>query len=95
MCVCVCVILDSVCACVRACVRACVCVYVCVCVSFPKICLSTLCVSFFLFLFFFSPFFLFIADSISISMYIMCVKLCLFSALSHWVGTLQISIIIM
>ena len=33
---------------------------------------------------------IFIADNISISMYIMCVKLCLFSR----VGTLQISIII-
>ena len=37
-----------------------------------------------------------IADHISISVYIMimCVILCLFSALSHWVGALQISVII-
>ena len=38
--------------------------------------------------------YIFIADNISISMYIMCVILCLFSALSRRVGTLQISIII-
>ena len=46
---------------------------------------------------FFSSFFLiyiFIADNISISMYIMCVILCLFGALSRRVGALQISIII-
>ena len=36
----------------------------------------------------------FIADNISISMYIMCVMLCLFSAFSRRVGALQISIII-
>ena len=35
-----------------------------------------------------------IADNIPISLYIMCVILCLFSALSHRVGTLQISVII-
>ena len=43
------------------------------------------------------PFFLiyiFIVDNISISMYIMCGILCLFSALSRRVGALQISIII-
>ena len=38
--------------------------------------------------------YIFIADNISISMYIMCVILCLFSALSRRVGALQISIII-
>ena len=38
--------------------------------------------------------YIFIADNISISMYIMCVVLWLFSALSRRVGTLQISIII-
>ena len=38
----------------------------------------------------FFPIYIFIADNISISMYIMCVKLFLFSK----VGTLQISIII-
>ena len=36
----------------------------------------------------------FIADNISVSVYIMCVILCLFSALSCRVGTLQNSIII-
>ena len=44
---------------------------------------------------FFFNFFFFIADNISISMYIMCVILCLLSALSRRVGrALQISIII-
>ena len=38
--------------------------------------------------------YLFIADNISISMYVMRVILCLFSALSLSIGTLQISIII-
>ena len=51
--------------------------------------LSTLGVSFFLFLVY-----IFIADNISISMYIMCVILCLFSALSRRVGALQIFVII-
>ena len=37
--------------------------------------------------------YIFIADNISISMYIMCVILCLFSALSRRVCALQISII--
>ena len=36
-----------------------------------------------------------IADNIFVSMYIMCVILCLFSALSRTVGALQISIIMM
>ena len=56
--------------------------------------LSALCVSFFFFFFSFLHVYIFIADNISISMYIMCVILCLFSALSHRVGALQISIII-
>ena len=38
--------------------------------------------------------YIFIADNISISMYVTCVILCLFSALSRRVGALQISIII-
>ena len=38
--------------------------------------------------------YIFIVDNISISMYIMCVILCLFSALRRRVGALQISIII-
>ena len=38
--------------------------------------------------------YIFIADNISISMYIMCVIQCLFSALSRRAGALQISIII-
>ena len=79
-------------------VLLCVCVCVCVCVCARIFCvvtlepLSTLCVSFF-YLFFFTLH-IFIADNISILMYIMCVILCLFSALSRRVGTLQISIII-
>ena len=36
----------------------------------------------------------FIADNISISMYIVCVILCLFSALSRRIGAVQMSIII-
>ena len=48
--------------------------------------LSSLCVSF-------SIDICFIAENISISMNIMCVILCLFSALSRRVGALQISII--
>ena len=52
--------------------------------------LSTLCVSFFSFLYIY----FFIADNISISIYIMCVLLCLFSNLSRRVDALQISIII-
>ena len=52
--------------------------------------LSTFCVNFhFLFLIY-----IFIVDNISIWMYIMCVILCLLSALSRRVGALQISIII-
>ena len=51
---------------------------------------STLCVSFS----FFFLVYIFITDNISISMYIMCIMLRLFSALSHRVGSLQISIII-
>ena len=38
--------------------------------------------------------FVVVADNISISMYIICVMLCLLSALSRRVGALQISIII-
>ena len=38
--------------------------------------------------------YIFIADNIPMSMYIMCVILCLFSALSRRIGALQISIII-
>ena len=43
--------------------------------------LSTLCVSFFHFFLFI---YIFIADNISISVYIMCVILCLLSALTHF-----------
>ena len=46
------------------------------------------------FFFFFLLINIFTADNISISMYITCVILCLFSALSRWVGALQIVIII-
>ena len=56
--------------------------------------LSTLCVSFFVFYVLIYFIYVFIIDNISISMFIMCVILCLFSALSRWVGALQISIII-
>ena len=52
--------------------------------------LSTLCVSFL----FFSYYIFFIADNISISVYITCFILCLFSALSCRVSALQISMII-
>ena len=38
--------------------------------------------------------YIFIADNISISVYVMCVILCLLTAFSCMVGTLQISIII-
>ena len=70
----------------------CVCVCVCVCifciVTFEP--LSTLCVSLFVVV----VVVVVAADNISISMYIMCVILCLLSALSRRVGALQISIII-
>ena len=59
----------------------CVCVCVCVCVCGGG-------------RFIFFPIYIFVADNISISRYIMCVILCLFSALSRTVGALQISIII-
>ena len=64
----------------------CVCVCVCACLFCIVVLepLSTLGVSFFFF----------IADNISIAMYIMCIILCLFSVLSCRVGSLQISIII-
>ena len=82
--------LYSVCVCVCVCVRARIfCINVLYCKAFRA--LSTLCVSFFFFLF--SYIFL-IADKKSISMYIICVILCLFSTLSRRVGALQISIII-
>ena len=73
----------------------CVCVCVCVCVCARIFCitlepLSTLCVSFFLF----SHVHFLLLITFSISMYIMCVILCLFSALSRRAGALQISIII-
>ena len=42
----------------------------------------------------FFPIYIFVAENISVSMYIMCVTLCFFSALSRRVGALQISIII-
>ena len=88
-CVCVCVCVRAracvcMCVCVRA--RACVCVYVCVCVCVCIFCivtfepLSTLCVRSFFSLSLFLIY-IFIADDISISMYIMCVIQCLFSAL--------------
>ena len=81
------------CVCVHACVRACVCVRVrvCVCVCMCVcVCAGIFCIimlehlSIYTYLYFWITF--------SISMYIMCV--CLFSALSHRVGALQISIII-
>ena len=56
--------------------------------------LVTLCVSFFFFSYIYYISYICIAHNISISMYIMCVILCLFSALSCGVGTLQISIIV-
>ena len=62
--------------CVRMCVRA----RIFGIVTFEP--LSTLCVSFFFFSFFFFSVYIFIADNISISMYIMCVILHLFSALN-------------
>ena len=65
------------------CVCVCVCIF-CIVMLEP---LSTLCVSFFLL-------YIYTVDNISISMYIMCVILCLFSTLSCRVGALQISIII-
>ena len=46
------------------------------------------------FLFSFFLTYIFIADNITMSLYIMCVILCLFSALSRRVGSLQISIIV-
>ena len=71
----------------RVCV--CMCVRVCIVTLEP---LSTLCVSFSIYIYFFKSYF--IADNISISMYVMCVMLCLFSTLIRRVGTLQISIIV-
>ena len=69
------------CVCVWVCVCVCVCVYVCVCI-FCIIMLEHL-----------SIYTIFLGGTtFSISMNIMCV--CLFSALSHSVGALQISIII-
>ena len=44
--------------------------------------------------FYFSHIYNFIADNISILMYIMCVILCVFSALSRRLGALQMSIIV-
>ena len=66
----------------------CVCIF-CIVTLEP---LSTLCVSFFGFFLIY----IFIVESIYISVYIMCVIpcSCLFSALSHRVGALQISMII-
>ena len=79
----------------RVCVCVCVCIFcinVLYCKAFEvevrRTCLHyVLAFSFFLYTFF-------VANNISISMYIMCVILCLFSASSHRVGALQISIII-
>ena len=67
----------------------CVCVCVCMCIFciVTLELLSTLCVSFF-------KFHLLLLITFSISMYVMCVTLCLFSVLSRRVGALQISIII-
>ena len=82
VCVCVCV---CVCAGMHARIRACVCVCVCVCMCVHLLHNYTwTLVDIYAYLFFWKTF--------SISMYIMCV--CLFSALSHRVGTLHISIII-
>ena len=89
---CVCVCVCECVACVRACVSVCVCVCVCVCararafyiVMLEPLLISTLCVSFFVKL----------LITFSISMYILRVILCLFSALSRKVGALHISIII-
>ena len=71
----------------------CVCVCVCVCVHLLQITfefLSILCVSFSIYIIKKQ----FIADNISVLMYIVCVILCLFSALILRVSALQISIII-
>ena len=80
--------LYSVCVCVRACVRACVCVCACVCifciVTLEPLLMSTVCVRLI--------YFIFIAVTFSISMYVMRVILCLFSALSRRIGALQISV---
>ena len=71
------------------------CVCVCVCARARIFCIvtletmSTLCVGFFVFIFYFL-----LLITFSISMYIMCVILRLFSALSRRVGALQIFIII-
>ena len=73
--------------CVCACMRVCI-----FCIVTLET-LSTLCVSFFFFSYMYMLY-IFIADNISILMYIMCVILCLFSALSRRVGALQISIIL-
>ena len=72
------------------------CVCMCACVHLLHTyawTLISLYVSFFFFCFFLIKY-IFIADNISISMYIMCVILCMFSTLSRRVGALQISIII-
>ena len=75
-------------------VYVCVCVCVCVCVrtSFAYLRLNP-CLHYELAFSFFLTY-IFIADNVSTSMYIMCVILYLFSALSCRVGALQISIII-
>ena len=93
------------CVCVCVCVRVCVCVCVCVCecmhvcvrvcifciVTLKPLLISTLCVSFFFF--FFAAFF-FYCRYYFLSQYTLC-ELYQFSALSHRVGALQISIIIL
>ena len=71
----------TVCVCVRACVRACVCACVFCIVTFAPLLMHV-------------SFKLFLLITFSISMYIMCVILWLFSALSRRVGALQISITI-
>ena len=95
----------TVCVCVCVCLGVCVCVHVCasfacVCIFFTNV---LYCQAFRVFkvlaihyvlAFYFVLIYISIADNISTSMYIMCAILCLFSALSHRVGTLQISMII-
>ena len=80
-------------ACVRVCLRACLCVraYVCVCVCARARILHILCLNSCRCLHYVLVF-LQLLITFSISMYIMCVtSLCLFSAFSHGVGALQMS----
>ena len=82
------------CACGRACVLVCVCVCVSMCVRIfcivmlEPLLMSTLCLHY-------VYIFLLIADNIfHLDIYVMCVILCMFSALSLRVGALQLQSII-